>query len=172
MSGASQTFWTLFADHNNGDGRSFLHRSVLKMCTKKEEVLLYNIQFESKANRHHLFDKWAGIILAEPGMKKLFNDMGISRAIAQARKMTVDRKPIDGVSHVEMEHWGSTFVVAWMEFGPLLEDMAMLTSLPIFWRGSCCQPDNKRFDTLTSFLLKSKYSTNKMTYCTGSLMNR
>lgn len=68
--------------------------SVLKMHIKKEEVP-FLLNFVSKANRHQLLDKWAGTILTQPGMKNLFNDLGISRVITQVRKMTLDRKHAD-----------------------------------------------------------------------------
>lgn len=62
-----------------------------------------------------------------------------------------------------------TFVVLCEKVGPSLEDVAMLTSLPLFdeahgtsplstWRGK------KRIDFLTKSLLKSRYSANNATY--------
>lgn len=59
-------------------------------------------------------------------MKKLFNDLGISRAINQSRKMTVNRKPT-GLEFL-MSRWNTdthTFIPASREFSPSLEDVAM-----------------------------------------------
>lgn len=39
--------------------------------------------FESKVQRHHAFDKWVGRVIAQPGVKKLFNQLGIIKPITQ-----------------------------------------------------------------------------------------
>lgn len=74
-----QSFKTLFADYYNGEGTVVPSRYVLKMV-EKEEVAFYNINFVRKTNMHHLFDKWVWTILAQPEMRKQFNDLGIMRA--------------------------------------------------------------------------------------------
>lgn len=48
MSGASQTFQILFADHNDCEGTIVPPRSVLKMRVEKEEVFFLH---ESQTNR-------------------------------------------------------------------------------------------------------------------------
>lgn len=65
--------------HKNGEGAIIPPLSVLKM--RVEKVPLCTINFASKTNRHHQLDSWAETILAQPGMKKKFNDLGIMRAI-------------------------------------------------------------------------------------------
>lgn len=75
----NQSFQTLLHDSENGEGELIPPKSVLRMRIEREEVQFYNIKFESKAQRHQFFDKWAGHILAQPGMRELFND--ISRVI-------------------------------------------------------------------------------------------
>lgn len=62
-----------------------------------------------------------------------------------------------------------TFVAAWGEFGPPLEDVAMLTSLPMFGEAHAASLypdyiDKKRIKALQTTLSKTKYSINKATY--------
>lgn len=55
------------------------------------------------------------------------------RAITQARKMAVDRKPVD--LEFLMSRWSTethTFSTFWAKFGPTLGDVHILVSLPIF----------------------------------------
>lgn len=60
-----------------------------------KKVPFCNIKLERKNHRHQAFDKWPRHIIALPGMKKLLNDLGILRAINQARVMIVKRNPTD-----------------------------------------------------------------------------
>lgn len=113
--------------------------------------------------------KRAGHIIAQPGMKKLLNDMGILGAINQAWKMTVDRKSVD--LEFLMSRWSTkrhSFVTAWGEFRSSLKDVAMLTYLLMFGKAHALgfYPDvenKKRIQALKTSLSKSKYS-NKATY--------
>lgn len=69
-----------------------------------------------------------------------------------------------------MSRWSyktHTFVESRGESGPSLEDVAMLTTLPLVRQPhatnlSPVREDNKRIKFLTKSLLKSKYSTNKV----------
>lgn len=83
----------------------------------------------------------------------------------------VDRKPVD--LDFLMSRWGietHTLVTAWGEFVPTMEDVALLTSLPMFGEAQVTNlpvltgENNKRIEALTSFLSKTKYSMNKSTY--------
>lgn len=107
-------------------------------------------------------------------MPRKFQDLGIIRAITQARKMLVKRNSEDLeflVSRWLMEM--QTFVASWGEFAPTLEDVVALTSLPLFGdaqiaRFKLTDKDNKaRHDALMQFLRKTKYGTSKKsTYLT------
>lgn len=55
-----------------------------------------------------------------------------------------------------------TFVALWGKFGPSLQDVAMLTSLPLFGEAHATslypgEEDKKRIEFLIKSLLKSKY---------------
>lgn len=66
-------------------------------------------------------------------MKDLLKDLGIMKAIVQARAVTVERNLVD--LEFLVSWWSTetdTFVASLGEFGPSLEDVAMLTSLPLF----------------------------------------
>lgn len=103
-------------------------------------------------------------------MKELFDDnLGILRAIDLARKMTMDRKPIDfGVLVVGVECQNSHYCDGLGEFTPSLEDVAMLTGL--LMSGNAYTMDfldvesNQRVEDLQVSLGRSKCSTNKATY--------
>lgn len=59
------------------------------------------------------------------------------------------------------------FVASWGEFGPTVEDVATLTSLPLFGDAQVAhfKPTDKdskaRHDALTQFLQKTKYGASK-----------
>lgn len=88
--------------------------------------------------------------------------------------MVVERNPED--LKFLMSRWSTethTFVTSWEEFGPTLEDIVALTSLPIFGDAQVVHfklsdKDNKeRYNALMSFLQKTKYgASKKATYFT------
>lgn len=87
----SYEFKTLFPHRKDGEGAVVPPHSVMRMRVKKEEVSFYTINFASETSRHEKLDSWAETILAQPRMKKKLNELGIMRAISQARKMVVDK---------------------------------------------------------------------------------
>lgn len=98
-------------------------------------------------------------------MKKKLNDLEIMRAINQARKMMVDKKPSD--HEFLMSRWSTgthTFVTAWGEFAPTLEDVALLTSLSMSGEAQVSNLDvsmgenKKRIEALASFLSKTEFN--------------
>lgn len=132
------------------------------------------VRFVSKSQQHEKFDVWAKLILAQPGMSRKFQDLRIIRAITQARKMSVERSSED--FEFLMLRWSietHTFVASWGEFGPTLEDVVALTSLPLLGDAQVAHfkltdKDSKvRHDALTQFLQKTKYgASKKSTYLT------
>lgn len=66
------------------------------------------IKFEHKAHRSQGIDKWAQHILAQPGMKYLFKDLVIMKAIVQERAITVVSGQLV-VSYVKVEYWDPHF---------------------------------------------------------------
>lgn len=134
----------------------------------KGELPLSEVRFMSKTHHHEKFQTWVGIMLGQPGMSRRFQDLGILRAISQARKASVERDPKD--LEFLLSRWSTethSFVTAWGEFGPTLEDVAVLTSLPIFGDTQVAhfkltEKENKdRHEALTSFLQKTKYGAAK-----------
>lgn len=85
----TQGFRVLFNDSTDGEGVIVPPRSVLRMRIEKEEVPFCAINFLRKSSHQEKFDSWADIIFAQSGMKKKLNDLGIMRALTQARKMVV-----------------------------------------------------------------------------------
>lgn len=73
-------FETLFPENKDGEGATISPRSSLRMCVEKKEVRFYTINFVSKTSYHKKFDSWGETILAQPGTKTKFNDLGIMRA--------------------------------------------------------------------------------------------
>lgn len=141
------------------------------MCVKKEEVHFCTIILVSKTNRCHLFVIWLETILAQAGMRMKLSNLGIMRVVAQVRKMAVDKKLED--LEFLMLRWSTEthfFVTVWRGFDPKMEDMAILTSLPMFDEDRVTNfkitegEDKERLNALTSFLSKSKCSTKKTTY--------
>lgn len=103
------------------------------MRVEKEEMPFCAVRFVSKTQQHEKFEEWAKEILAQPGMPKKFHDLGIMRAITQTRRMSVERNSED--LKFLMSRWSTkmhTFVTAWGEFAPTLEDVVALTLLPVF----------------------------------------
>lgn len=92
-------------------------------------------------------------------MPKKFQDLGIMSAITRARKVSVERNSED--LEFLVSRWSTemhTLVATWGEFGPTLEDVVALTSLPMFGDAQvahfkCTDKDSKaRHDALTQFL--------------------
>lgn len=94
--------------------------------------------------------------------------MGIIKAIIRTSSIAMERNPAD--LEFFMSQWRThTFVVSLGEFSPSLEDVAVLTSLPLFGEAratglTLSGEDKKKVEFLIKSLSSSKYSTNKATY--------
>lgn len=96
--------------------------------------------------------------------------MGFLKAIMRARSITVKRNPAN--LEFLMSRWSietHTFLASWGGFFLALEDVAMLTSLPLFDEAHATGvmlkgEDQKKADYLTKSLSSSNHSTNKATY--------
>lgn len=155
----SDGYRTLYPDNNEDKGVVVPPQSILRMMVDKEEMPFCAVWFVSKTQQHQKFDAWAKLILAQPGMPKKFQNLGIMRAITQARKESVERNSED--LEFLVSRWSTkmhTFVVTWGEFVPTLEDVVALTSLPMFGDAQVAHfklkdKDSKaRHDPLTQFL--------------------
>lgn len=166
--GESEGYRTLFRDDAEGKGMMFPPRSILRMRVNKGKMLLSEIRFMSKSHHHEKFQTWVGIMLGQPSMSKKFQDLGKLRAITQARKAAVERDPQD--LEFLLSRWNTethSLVAAWGEFGPTLEDVLVLTSLPIFGDTQVThfkltdRENRERHEALTTFLQKTKYGAAK-----------
>lgn len=68
--------------------------------------------------------------MADSDTINMFNKIGIGKALTMAQTLFTNRKPLD--LEILISRWSTetdTFVAAWGEFGPSLENVAVLTSL-------------------------------------------
>lgn len=75
-----QVYRILFKDQDDWQCSIIGPRSILRMRVEREEVPMCDICFESKAQRHRLFDKWAGKLLADSSVKKFYKQIGNSQS--------------------------------------------------------------------------------------------
>lgn len=128
-----QIYRTLFQDNDDCEGPMISPTSIPKMRIKREEVPFCGTRFESKAQTHQVFNKWVGWVIAQPGVKKLFKRLGIMKAITQGRSTAIARN----LPHLGflISRWSTethTFVVSYVEFISSLENVVVLTLLPLF----------------------------------------
>lgn len=86
-----------------------------------------------QAQRHQLFDKWAGRVLALHEVKKLLNEVGVLKAIIRMRLISIEKNPVN--REFLRSRWSTethTSIVAYGKFSLPLEVLAMLMSLPSF----------------------------------------
>lgn len=127
------------------------------------------MRFESKVRRHQDFKGWVEHILGQADMGKFLEEVGVLRPIQYALLMDVDRSLAD-VAFLTFR-WSSyshTFVVAWGEFCPSLEEVVKLTNLPVFGTYHAVDVlDNegeKLVEGLHDAMTRAKYISNKRTY--------
>lgn len=83
-----QVYQTLFRDNSDEEGSTIAPRFILRMRVERGELSFWSIRFEFKAQRYQAFDKWDGQVLARPGLKNLFNQLGImNRSFKQGRSL-------------------------------------------------------------------------------------
>lgn len=167
--GVVQSFQTLYRDHSEGHGVTIPPRSVLRMRMERSELPFSLMRFESKARRHYLFKTWAAHVLGQPDMKSFLEELGILRPIQNAMHADVERNQLE--LGFLVSRWSShshTFVAAWGEFCLSLEDVEMLTNLPLF--GHTLMVDaldgegEQLVEDLRASMSDAKYVTNKLTY--------
>lgn len=90
-----QVYWPLFRDNDDSDGSVIAPRSVLRMRFEREEVPFYGVRFKSKSQRHQASDKCVVRVTAQPGVKKLLNQLGITKSITQARSSPIEENTVD-----------------------------------------------------------------------------
>lgn len=138
---------------------------------ERSELPFSLMRFESKVRCHDIFKAWATHVLSQPDMPGFLEELGILRSIQNAMHEDVERSQVD-LSFL-VSRWSShshTFVAAWGEFSPSLEDVVMLTNLPLF--GHTLVVDaldgegEQLVEDLRASMADAKYVTNKLTYLT------
>lgn len=82
--------------------------------------------------------------MAQPEVKRLFNQLGIMKLITQARLIATERNPAD--LDFLMSQWSTethTLVASWGEFSLSLEDVAVFNVTTPVWRGPCYRGDHE-----------------------------
>lgn len=126
------------------------------------------IRFEAKTRRHADFKKWMDHILSQADMGKFLEDVGVLRPLQYAIQMDVDRSPVDLAFLIS--RWSSyshTFIAAWGEFCPSLEDVFMLTGLSTFGdyhTVDALDDEGERLLALLHKTMSNAKSSNKGTY--------
>lgn len=166
---AGPRIFTLFRDHPEGHGVTIPPRSILRMRVERSELPFSLMRFESKARCHDIFNAWAAHVLSQPDMPGFLEELGILRPIQNAMHEDVERNQLDLAFLVS--RWSShshTFVAAWGEFCPSLEDVAMLTNLPLFGHTLVLDALDgegvQLVEDLRASMSDAKYVTNKLTY--------
>lgn len=144
-------------------------RSILRMRVERSELPFSLMRFESKARRHDLFNACAAHVLRQPDMPSFLEELGVLRPSHNAMQADMERNQLDLTFLVS--RWSShshTFVAAWGEFCPFLEDVAMLTNLPLFGHTlvlDALEGEGEQLvEDLRASMTDSKYMTNKLTY--------
>lgn len=167
--GRVQSYQTLFRDNDEGHGVTVPPRSVVRMRVERSELPFGLIRFEAKARRHTDFKTWMDHILSQADIGKFLEDVGVLRPLQYAVQMDVDRSPADLAFLIS--RWSSyshTFVDAWGEFCPSLEDVFMFTGLLTFGDYHVVDALDNEGERLLALLHKTmnkaKYASNKGTY--------
>lgn len=167
--GGVQSFQTLFRDNEDGHGVTIPPRSVVRMRVERPEMPFGFVRFESKIRRHNDFKDWYDHILSQTDMAKFLEDVGVLRPLQYALLMGVDRSPVD-LSFL-LSRWSShshTFVAARGEFSPSLEDVVVLTGLPMFGVHHAVDVLDGEGESMLGLLHnameRAKYISNKLTY--------
>lgn len=132
-SAALRDHQTPFMDHKEGEGIIIHPRSVLRMRVEKGEVCWSDIDFEAKSQTNASFGKWATALMARKEYSGKIVSAGVGRALNLSKNLFINRSPMD--FEFLFSRWSTeshTFVTAWGEFCPTLEDVVVLTGLPLF----------------------------------------
>lgn len=112
------------------------------MRIERTKVKVWN-----KITEQSPFAKGVTKFLSDSAILKKINKTGIRKALNMAKIISVQRK------HEDLEFliscWSiesHTFIVAWGEFGPTLEDIAALTYLPIFGNSNAISITHNEID--------------------------
>lgn len=100
---------------------------------QKGEICWSDVDFEAKSQTNSIFAGWTTKLMAHDIYSEKIISAGIGRALNLSKKLPINRSPMD--LEFLISRWSTeshTFVTAWGEFCPTLEDVTVLTSLPVF----------------------------------------
>lgn len=106
-------------------------RSILRIKVEKGELCWSDINFEAKSQTNPAFAQWASDLMAKKGYPDKIISAGIGKALNLSKTLYINKSPAD--LEFLIFRWSvesHTFVTAWGEFFPTLEDVVVLTGLP------------------------------------------
>lgn len=122
-----------FLDHKEGEGIWIHPRSVMRMRGESGEVCWFDVDFEAKSQTSLSFVEWATALMKDSVCSDAIISAGIGKALNLSKTLVVNRSPLD--LEFLISRWSvesHTFVAAWEEFELTLEDVVVLTGLPVF----------------------------------------
>lgn len=124
---------TTFLDHKEREGISIHPRSVRRMRVERGEVCWSDVDFEAKSETSSSFVEWATVLIKDSVCSDAIISASIGKALNLSKTLIINRSPLD--LELLISRWSiesHIFVAAWGEFGPTLEDVVVLTGLPVF----------------------------------------
>lgn len=115
-------------------------RSILRLRVGKGECCWSDIVFEVNSQTKSAFAEWATTLMAKKEYVDKIVSTGIGKALNLSKTLFINRSPMD--LEFLISRWSvesHTFVTAWGEFYPTLEDVAMLTGLPLLGGSEGCR---------------------------------
>lgn len=123
---------TPFMDHKEGQGIWIHPRLVMRLRAERVEICWSVVDFEAKSQTNPAFASWTTELMADSA----YSDAIVSAS--NGKDLNLLKTPIINKSPLDLEflisRWSvesHTFVAAWGEFGPTLEDVIVPTGLAI-----------------------------------------
>lgn len=124
---------TPLMDHKEGDWILIHPRSVLRMRVEKVEFCWSDVDFEAKFETSPSFAKWATALMAKKKYSDSIVSVGIGKALSLSKNLFINKNPMD--LEFLISRWSietHTFVTAWRDICPTIEDVVVLIDLPLF----------------------------------------
>lgn len=105
----------------------------MRMKVERGEICWSDIDFEAKSQTSPSFVPWATKLMMDTIHSDAIVSAGIGKALNLSKTLVINRNPLD--LEFLISRWSiesHTFVAAWGELYPTLEDVAGLTGLSIF----------------------------------------
>lgn len=105
----------------------------MRMRVERGEVCWSDVDFEAKSHTSSSSVEWATVLIKDSVCSDAIISAGIGKALNLSKTLVINRSPLD--LEFLISRWSiesHIFVAAWGEFGPTLEDVVVLTGLPVF----------------------------------------